>query len=72
MPVTCNGTFQGHLDFLVEWENTLLEDIDMIVPIHELFAKYKEESFLIATDGSSGDNSMPFGWKFCTRGGNPL
>jgi hypothetical protein len=61
VPVTCNGTFQGHLDFLVEGEIMLLEDIDMIVPVHELFAKYKEESFLIATNGSSGNNSMSFG-----------
>eukprot|EP00957_Ditylum_brightwellii_P177833 13545617-Ditylum_brightwellii.AAC.1 len=30
VPVTCDGTSQGHLDFPVEWENTLLEDIDMI------------------------------------------
>eukprot|EP00957_Ditylum_brightwellii_P209472 15361903-Ditylum_brightwellii.AAC.1 len=71
VPVTRNGTFQGHLDLLAEWENTLLDEIDMIVSVNELFAKYKEEPFLIATDGSSGDDSMSFMWKICTRCGDP-
>eukprot|EP00957_Ditylum_brightwellii_P073859 5611907-Ditylum_brightwellii.AAC.1 len=49
-----DGTFQTYLDFLDDWESSLLQNVDMLYPIHEIFDTLDEEAFIIATDGSSG------------------
>eukprot|EP00957_Ditylum_brightwellii_P096529 7351144-Ditylum_brightwellii.AAC.1 len=67
-----DGTFQMYLDFPDDWKSSLLQNADMLYLIHEIFDTLGEEAFVIATDGSSGDTSMPFGWKICNHKGKML
>eukprot|EP00957_Ditylum_brightwellii_P075957 5774115-Ditylum_brightwellii.AAC.1 len=56
-----DGTFQMYLDFLEDWESSLLHNVNMLHPIHENFDTMDDEAFIITTDGSSGDTLMSFG-----------
>eukprot|EP00957_Ditylum_brightwellii_P036951 2796951-Ditylum_brightwellii.AAC.1 len=58
-----DGTFQLYLDFLEDWKSSLLQIVNTLQLIHKIFDTMGEEAFIIATDGSSGDTSMAFGWK---------
>eukprot|EP00957_Ditylum_brightwellii_P080959 6158506-Ditylum_brightwellii.AAC.1 len=60
-----DGTFQMYLDFLEDWESSLLHNLDMLHPTHEIFDTLGEEAFIIATDRTSGDTLMSFGWSIC-------
>eukprot|EP00957_Ditylum_brightwellii_P161789 12318404-Ditylum_brightwellii.AAC.1 len=64
-----DGTFQMYLDFFEDWESSLLQNVDMLHLIHEIFDTLGKEAFIIATDGSSGDTSISFGWKICDHEG---
>eukprot|EP00957_Ditylum_brightwellii_P137866 10511392-Ditylum_brightwellii.AAC.1 len=67
-----DDTFQMHLDFLEVWESSLLQNVNTVHPIHKIFDTISEESFIITTDGSSGDMLMSFGWKTSDREGKAL
>eukprot|EP00957_Ditylum_brightwellii_P178868 13624578-Ditylum_brightwellii.AAC.1 len=67
-----DGTFQMSLDFLEDWESSLLQNVNTLHPIHEIFAAIGEKVFIIATDESSGDTLMSFGWKISDHKGTML
>eukprot|EP00957_Ditylum_brightwellii_P212018 15366861-Ditylum_brightwellii.AAC.1 len=67
-----DGIFQNHLDLFDKWENTLLKDVHVMELIHMIMDYIQQSSFLVATDGSSGMESMLFAQKITTKTGNPL
>eukprot|EP00957_Ditylum_brightwellii_P158662 12076547-Ditylum_brightwellii.AAC.2 len=67
-----DGTFQMYLELLDKWESSLLQNVDVKYLIHQVIMELGQGNFLIITDGSSGSDSMPFGWKMCTLQGQTL
>eukprot|EP00957_Ditylum_brightwellii_P023088 1741732-Ditylum_brightwellii.AAC.1 len=61
-----------YLDFLDEWESSLLRNVDVKYLIHQVTTKLGQGNILIATDGSSGSYLIFFGWKICMQQGQTL
>eukprot|EP00957_Ditylum_brightwellii_P096854 7376250-Ditylum_brightwellii.AAC.1 len=57
----------GIVDSLDDWENKLLQDVQIMKPIHMIMENIQQSSFLVATDGSSGMDSISFRWKITAK-----
>eukprot|EP00957_Ditylum_brightwellii_P143634 10943510-Ditylum_brightwellii.AAC.1 len=61
-----------YLEFLEDWESSLLQNINTLHLVTEIFDIMGEKAFIIATDGSSGDMSMSFGQEISDCKGKTL
>eukprot|EP00957_Ditylum_brightwellii_P172399 13124854-Ditylum_brightwellii.AAC.1 len=55
-----------------KWESSLLQNVDVQYPIHQMIMELGQSNFIITTDGSPGTDSMSFSWKICTQQGKIL
>eukprot|EP00957_Ditylum_brightwellii_P205273 15343134-Ditylum_brightwellii.AAC.1 len=74
IPIAATTSDGAHMwqNSLDDWENKLLQDVQVLELIHMIMENIQQSSFLVATDGSFGTDSMLFGWKITTKTGDPL
>eukprot|EP00957_Ditylum_brightwellii_P060213 4573325-Ditylum_brightwellii.AAC.1 len=63
------GTFTEYITGLGEWEQGLINEMEILTSLDVLIAFLKEGNFLITTDGSAEDSIMLFSWKTCDQEG---
>eukprot|EP00957_Ditylum_brightwellii_P151437 11532774-Ditylum_brightwellii.AAC.1 len=63
-------TMEAYTEMLEKWKQEIIENVKILVPLDILSTFMKQGKYLIATDGSAGDDTMSFVWKVVDVDGN--